>query len=209
MPQRNLLEFMVCCIIGRMESGQTQRTVMNVVRVPRRVTADCGMDSEKQGMFDVGQDKVVHQLPQQIMTYISYSQLRDRTVNAKLIQRQFHLATGQRVSNQTIRKRLHENGGSMVWAGIFIGGRTDQHINRKNNLTAERLCIRDREPMSHRTLQPLDTLKRRVTAIPIPHVTIQDLEIILRQEWNSIPQSLVDNLIASMQNMRAIVTSSG
>ncbi|GFT97841.1 transposable element Tc1 transposase [Trichonephila clavipes] len=34
----------------------------------------------------------------------------------------------------------------------------------------------------------------------MPPATVRDLEIALLEEWNSIPQSLIDNLIASMAN---------
>ncbi|GFS68898.1 hypothetical protein TNCV_4569491 [Trichonephila clavipes] len=45
-----------------------------------------------------------------------------------------------------------------------------------------------------------DILGRRIAARPRPHATVRDLEIALLEEWNSIPQSLIDNLIASMAN---------
>ncbi|GFY06740.1 transposable element Tcb2 transposase [Trichonephila clavipes] len=38
-----------------------------------------------------------------------------------------------------------------------------------------------------------------------PPATVRDLEIALLEEWNSIPQSLIDNLIASMANRCAAV----
>ncbi|GFV20365.1 hypothetical protein TNCV_4141261 [Trichonephila clavipes] len=41
---------------------------------------------------------------------------------------------------------------------------------------------------------------RRVSARSRPPATVQDLHISLRQEWNSIPQSLLDILITSMLN---------
>ncbi|GFY17502.1 hypothetical protein TNCV_3518571 [Trichonephila clavipes] len=43
-------------------------------------------------------------------------------------------------------------------------------------------------------------LERRIAARPSPPATVRDLEIALLEEWNSIPQSLIDNLIASMAN---------
>ncbi|GFT73210.1 hypothetical protein TNCV_459381 [Trichonephila clavipes] len=42
-------------------------------------------------------------------------------------------------------------------------------------------------------------LGRRIAARPRPPATVRDLEIALLEEWNSIPQSLIDNLIASME----------
>ncbi|GFU12804.1 hypothetical protein TNCV_5047521 [Trichonephila clavipes] len=43
-------------------------------------------------------------------------------------------------------------------------------------------------------------LGRRIAARPRPPATVRNLEIALLEEWNSIPQSLIDNLIASMAN---------
>ncbi|GFW48046.1 hypothetical protein TNCV_2402331 [Trichonephila clavipes] len=39
-----------------------------------------------------------------------------------------------------------------------------------------------------------------IAARPRPPATVRDLEIALLEEWNSIPQSLIDNFIASMAN---------
>ncbi len=50
-----------------------------------------------------------------------------------------------------------------------------------------------------------DMLGRRIAARPRPPVAVRDLEIALLEEWNSIPQSLIDNLIASMANRCAAV----
>ncbi|GFV68916.1 transposable element Tcb2 transposase [Trichonephila clavipes] len=50
-----------------------------------------------------------------------------------------------------------------------------------------------------------DMLRRRIAARPRPPATVRDLEIALLEEWNSIPQSLIDNFIASMANRCAAV----
>ncbi|GFV30053.1 transposable element Tcb2 transposase [Trichonephila clavipes] len=62
-------------------------------------------------------------------------------------------------------------------------------------------CSPDLNPIEH----VLDMLGRRIAARPRPPVTVRDLEIALLEEWNSIPQSLIDNLIASMTNRCAAV----
>ncbi|GFU64125.1 hypothetical protein TNCV_1897491 [Trichonephila clavipes] len=49
-------------------------------------------------------------------------------------------------------------------------------------------------------------LGRRIAARPRPPATVRDLEVALLEEWNSIPQSLIDNLIASMANSHGQVT---
>ncbi|GFW66887.1 transposable element Tcb2 transposase [Trichonephila clavipes] len=50
-----------------------------------------------------------------------------------------------------------------------------------------------------------DMLGRRIAARPRPPATVRDLEIALLEEWNSIPQILIYNLIASMRNRCAAV----
>ncbi|GFU92842.1 hypothetical protein TNCV_2079881 [Trichonephila clavipes] len=47
-------------------------------------------------------------------------------------------------------------------------------------------------------------LGRRIAERPTPPATVRDLEIALLEEWNSIPQSLIDNLIASMANSELV-----
>ena len=51
--------------------------------------------------------------------------------------------------------------------------------------------------------QVLNILRQCIVARPMPPVTAQDLEITFLQEWNSIPQNLIDNLITSMANRYA------
>ncbi|GFT64270.1 retrovirus-related Pol polyprotein from transposon TNT 1-94 [Trichonephila clavipes] len=58
------------------------------------------------------------------------------------------------------------------------------------------VCSPDLNPIEH----VWDMLGRRIAARPRPPATVRDLEIALLEEWNSIPQSLIDNLIASMAN---------
>ncbi|GFU30493.1 transposable element Tcb2 transposase [Trichonephila clavipes] len=295
--QRDLPESMAWRVIGRLESGQTQRGVADAVGVARSVL----------------------------------TARRNRTENATQLQRQLLLATGRRVSSQTVRNRLHEGGlyackpmvcipltprpraarrrwaaehrdweqhdwsqvlftdeslfslecdtrrvlvwrdrgtrnnpafvrersqyrraGWMVWGGISIGGRTDLHIIRNGTLTGRRYAdeilrphvipyagaigdsfvFQDDNARPHRArlvenmleaetiqrmelpacspdLNPIehvwDMLRRRIAARPRPPATVRDLEIALLEEWNSIPQSLIDNFIASMANRCAAV----
>ncbi|GFT58557.1 DDE_3 domain-containing protein [Trichonephila clavipes] len=62
-------------------------------------------------------------------------------------------------------------------------------------------ALPDLNPIEH----VWDILGRRIAARPRPPATVRDLEIALLEEWNSIPQSLIDNLIASMANRCAAV----
>ncbi|GFT11221.1 hypothetical protein TNCV_1143651 [Trichonephila clavipes] len=69
--QRDLTEFIVSCIIGRLEYGQRQRTVTNAFGVAGSVIEDCGIHSRKQSIFYISQDKIIHVLSPQIVTDIS------------------------------------------------------------------------------------------------------------------------------------------
>ncbi|GFV02251.1 transposable element Tcb2 transposase [Trichonephila clavipes] len=62
-------------------------------------------------------------------------------------------------------------------------------------------CSPDLNPIEH----VWDMLGRRIAARPRPPATVRDLEIALLEEWNSILQSLIDNLIVSMANRCAAV----
>ncbi|GFX93434.1 transposable element Tcb2 transposase [Trichonephila clavipes] len=84
MPQqRDLPESMAWRVKGRLESGETQRSVADAVGVARSVVARLWNRFKKQEMLDVDQGQ---------------------------LQRQLLLATGRRVSSQTVRNRLHEGG---------------------------------------------------------------------------------------------------
>ncbi|GFX94522.1 transposable element Tcb2 transposase [Trichonephila clavipes] len=128
---------------------------------------------------------------------------------------------GTRNNPAFVRERSqYRRAGWMVWGGISIGGRTDLHIIRNDTLTGRRArlvenmleaetiqrmewpaCSPDLNPIEH----VWDILGRRIVARPRPPATVRDLEIALLEEWNSIPQSLIDNLIASMENRFAAV----
>ncbi|GFY18787.1 transposable element Tcb2 transposase [Trichonephila clavipes] len=62
-------------------------------------------------------------------------------------------------------------------------------------------CSPDLNPIDH----VWDILGRRIAARPRPHATVRGLDIALLEEWNSIPQSLIDNLIASIANRCAAI----
>ncbi|GFV59477.1 transposable element Tcb2 transposase [Trichonephila clavipes] len=62
-------------------------------------------------------------------------------------------------------------------------------------------CYPDLNPIEH----VWDMLGRRIAARPRSPATVRDLEIALLEEFNSIPQSLIDNLVASMANRCAAV----
>ena len=52
--------------IRRLEYGQIQRSLQKLWERVEVSLHDCGLDSEKKGMFDVDQNKVMQALPQQI-----------------------------------------------------------------------------------------------------------------------------------------------
>ncbi|GFX03150.1 transposable element Tcb2 transposase [Trichonephila clavipes] len=329
--QRDLPESMAWRVIGRLESGQTQHGVADAVGVARSVVARLWNRLQETGNVrrrpGAGWPRATTSTDDR---YIQLTARQNRTENATQLQRQLLLATGRRVSSQTVRNRLHEGGiyarrpmvcipltprpvrleedgllnidweqhdwsqvlftdeslfslecdtrcvlvwrdrgtrnnpafvrersqyrraGWMVWGGISIGGRTDLHIIRNGTLTGRRYAdeilrphvipyagaigdsfvFQDDNARPHRArlvenmleaetiqrmefpacspdLNPIehvwDMLRRRIAARPRPPATVRDLEIALLEEWNSIPQSLIDNFIASMANRCAAV----
>ncbi|GFX06804.1 transposable element Tcb2 transposase [Trichonephila clavipes] len=129
---------------------------------------------------------------------------------------------GTRNNPAFVRERSqYRRAGWMVWGGISIGGPIgDSFVFQDDNArphrarlvenmfeaeTIQRMewpaCSPDLNPIEH----VWDMLGRRIAARPRPPATVRDLEIALLEEWNSIPQSLIDNLIASMANRCAAV----
>ncbi|GFT89038.1 transposable element Tcb2 transposase [Trichonephila clavipes] len=109
--QRDLPESMAWRFIGRLESGQTQRSVADTVGVARSVVArmwnrfkETGNARRRPG---AGRPRAT---TSSYDRYIQLTARRNRTENATQLQRQLLLATGRRVSSQTARNRLHEGG---------------------------------------------------------------------------------------------------
>ncbi|GFW03382.1 transposable element Tc1 transposase [Trichonephila clavipes] len=281
--QRDLPESMAWRVIGRLESGRTQRSVADAVRVARSVVARLWNRLQETGNVKrrpgAGRLRATTSTDDQ---YIQLTARRNRTENATQLQRQLLLATGRRVSGQTVRNRLHEGRlyarrpmvcipltprhhtarrrwaaehrdweqhdwsqvlftdesrfslecdtrRVLVWRdrgtrnnSAFVRERSQyrragwmddnarSHTARlvENMLEAETTqrmewptCSPDLNPIEH----VWDMFGRRIAARTRPPATVRDLEIALLEEWNSIPQSLIHNLIASMTNRCAAV----
>ncbi|GFV24123.1 transposable element Tcb1 transposase [Trichonephila clavipes] len=301
--QRDLPESIAWRVIGRLESGQTQRSVADAVGVSRSVVARLWNRFQETGNVrhrpGAGQPRAPTSTDDR---YIQLTARRNRTENAKQLQRQLLLATGRRVSSQTVRNRLHEGGlyarrpmvcipltprhraarrrwaaehrdweqhdwsqvlftdesrfslecdtrrvlvwrdrgtrnnpafvrersqyrraGWMVWGWNqhrrtygpayhsewhFDGPKDDNARPYRarlveNMLEAETIQLME-WPACSPDLNPIEyvwyMLGRRISARPRLPATVRDLENPLLEEWNSIPQSLIDNLIASMAN---------
>ncbi|GFV80220.1 HTH_Tnp_Tc3_2 domain-containing protein [Trichonephila clavipes] len=97
-------------IVRRLESGQTQRSVADAVGVARSVVARLFNRFQETGNVrrrpGVGRPRATTSTDDR---YIQLTARRNRTENATQ-KRQFLLATGRRVSSQTVRNRLHEGG---------------------------------------------------------------------------------------------------
>ena len=108
--QRDLPEYMAWRIIGRLESGQTQRSVADAVGVARSVVArlnrfqQAGNVSRRPGQ---GRPRATTATDDR---YIQLTARRNRTDNATQPQRQFLGATERRVSTQTVRNRFNQGG---------------------------------------------------------------------------------------------------
>ncbi|GFW27356.1 transposable element Tcb2 transposase [Trichonephila clavipes] len=118
--------------------------------------------------------------------------------------------TGRRYADEILRHLVIPYAGAIGYFFVFQDDNARPHRARlvENMLKAEtihrtewRACSSDLNPIEN----VWDMLGRRIAARPRPPATVRDLEIALFEEWNSIPQSLIDNLIASMANRCAAV----
>ncbi|GFW73020.1 transposable element Tcb2 transposase [Trichonephila clavipes] len=107
-------------------------------------------------------------------------------------------------------------GGVLVYGGISIDGRTDLYIIRDGPLTARRyrdeifrpivvpyaVAIGDDFILMDDNCRPtrdnLDALGRRVAGRQPPPQTLEELERALLEEWDRIPQLVINSLIDSM-----------
>ncbi|GFT15425.1 transposable element Tcb2 transposase [Trichonephila clavipes] len=109
--QRDLPESMAWRVIGRLESGQTQRSVEDTVGVARSVVARLWNRFQETGNVRhrprAGRPRATTSTDDR---YIQLKVRRNRTENATQLQRQLLLATGRRVSSQIVRNRLREGG---------------------------------------------------------------------------------------------------
>ncbi|GFY32458.1 transposable element Tcb2 transposase [Trichonephila clavipes] len=118
--------------------------------------------------------------------------------------------TGRRYADEILRPYVIPYAVAIGDSFVFQDDNARPHRARlvENMLEAEAIqlmewpeCSSDLNPIEH----VWDMLGRRIAARPRPPATVRDLEIALLEEWNSIPQSLIDNLIASMANRCAAV----
>ncbi|GFU65098.1 HTH_Tnp_Tc3_2 domain-containing protein [Trichonephila clavipes] len=109
--QRNLPESMAWRVIRRLESGQTQRSVVDAVGVARSVVARLWNRFQETGNVrrrpGAGRSRATTSTDDR---YIQLTARRNRTENATQLQSKLLLATGRRMSSQTVRNRLHEGG---------------------------------------------------------------------------------------------------
>ncbi|GFV43902.1 transposable element Tcb2 transposase [Trichonephila clavipes] len=132
--QRDLPESMAWCVIGRLESGQTQRSVADAVGVARSVVARLWNRFKKQEMLDVDQGQEQHDWSQVLFTDESRFSLECDTRRV-LVWRD----RDTRNNPAFVRERSqYRRAGWMVWGEISIGGRTDLHIIQNGTLTGRR-----------------------------------------------------------------------
>ncbi|GBN40837.1 hypothetical protein AVEN_274480-1 [Araneus ventricosus] len=97
----------------------------------------------------------------------------------------------------------------MVWAGISLGGYTDLHVFHGGTLTGVRYRdeILDPHVRSYAwaiDLNPIEHLwdyhDRQVAAVSPSPRSLDELEQGLLRVWSSLPMSVSDNLIDSMES---------
>ncbi|GFW53264.1 transposable element Tcb2 transposase [Trichonephila clavipes] len=118
--------------------------------------------------------------------------------------------TGRRYADEILRSHVIPNAGAIGDSFVFQNDNARPHRARlvENMLEAETIQCME-WPTGSPDLNPIehvwDILGRRIAARPRPPATVQNLEIALLEEWNSIPQSLINYLIATMANRCAAV----
>ncbi|GFW79047.1 transposable element Tcb2 transposase [Trichonephila clavipes] len=132
---------------------------------------------------------------------------RDRWTYGPTYHSEWHF---ERYADEILRPHVFPYAGAIGDSFVFQDDNSRPHRARlvENMLKAETIqrvewpaCSPDLNPIEH----VWDMLRRRIAARPRPPATVRDLEIALLEEWNSIPQSLIDNLLASMANRCAAV----
>ncbi|GFU78774.1 HTH_Tnp_Tc3_2 domain-containing protein [Trichonephila clavipes] len=135
--QRDLPESMAWRVIGRdWNPGKTQRSVADTVGVARSVVSRMWNRFKETG--NVRRRSGAGRPRATTSSYDRYIQLtarRNRTENATQLQRQLLLATGRRVSSQTARNRLHEEGSMHV--GQWCIPLTPHHSAARRKWAAE------------------------------------------------------------------------
>ncbi|GFV62514.1 transposable element Tcb1 transposase [Trichonephila clavipes] len=106
----------------------------------------------------------------------------------------------------------------MVWAGIMINGRTRLHVVANGTMTGQRyidevliphvrlfrgavgdkFIFMDYSTTCHRTLAVQDCLDSEVTGRNYPPTNKNTLIRALTEEWDKLPQQLLDNVVQSM-----------
>ncbi|GFV36284.1 transposable element Tcb2 transposase [Trichonephila clavipes] len=118
--------------------------------------------------------------------------------------------TGRRYADEILRPHVIHYGGAIGESFVFQDDNARPHRARlvENLLEAKTIQLMD-QPACSPDLNPIKHVwymfGRCIAARPRPSATVRDLEIAILEEWNSVSQSLIDNLIASMANRCAAV----
>ncbi|GFX41049.1 transposable element Tcb2 transposase [Trichonephila clavipes] len=144
--------------------------------------------------------------------YLVLTARRDRNMNATLLQQHLRSATGTTVSTQTVRNRLHGVGlyarRPMVCVRLTSRHRHDfrdwatEHVNWRRNEWSNVLFSDESRfsvhPDNRRIFIWRDRGRRRVAGRQPPPQTLQELERALLEEWDRIPQLVINSHIDSM-----------
>ncbi|GFY34898.1 transposable element Tcb2 transposase [Trichonephila clavipes] len=158
-------------------------------------------------------------------TTVSTQTVRNRLYGVGLYARRPMRNRGSRNNPAFVHKSVRFGGGGvLMYGGISIDGRTDLYIIRYGPLTARRYRDKILRPVvvlyaaaigdgfilmddNYRPyhMNPIEhvwkALGRRVAGRQPPPQTLQELERALLEEWDRIPQLVINSLIDSMPQM--------
>ncbi|GFW40940.1 uncharacterized protein TNCV_4369881 [Trichonephila clavipes] len=206
-------------VVRRLEGGQTQAEVAQAIGVSQSVISRIWnhfLETESASRRP-GQYRRRATTPNEDR-FLVLTARRHRNMSATLLQQHLRSAIGITVSTQTVRNQLHGVGlyGDEILRPIvvpYVAAIGDDFILMDDNSRPHRAnlvedslfeegivrmewpaCSPDMNPIEH----IWDALGRRVAGRQPPPQTLQELERALLEEWNRIPQLVINSLIDSM-----------
>ncbi|GFY18629.1 transposable element Tcb2 transposase [Trichonephila clavipes] len=213
--RHHIHDFMRARIIGKIEEGRKITDVARELDIAHSVVSRLWKSFKTTGMCSRRHGEVVLEVRRLQKTDISSYQQKE----------QAHHSSAENIQE----KDRYPTCSIMVWAGIIINGRTRLHVVANGTMTGQRYidevllphdCL-DSEgiqrlvwPARSPDLNPIenvwDTLGRQVSGRNYPPTNKNTLIRALTEEWDKLPQQLLDNFVQSMvRRVKCCITLHG